>query len=67
MKLPIHILILDLLGCVLVGLGMAIAFANVNFLPASMRFENDGEVYIAVGVALTLPAVLFIARNLRKR
>ncbi|UTF59601.1 DUF1418 family protein [Gilvimarinus sp. DA14] len=67
MKLPIHLAVLDFFACILIGLGMAMHFANIDFLPESMRFEKDGLVFIVVGIALMLPAVLYILRGLRKR
>ncbi|MDO3383295.1 DUF1418 family protein [Gilvimarinus algae] len=67
MKLPIHLLVLDMLGCVLIGLGMAMQFAGLSILPEHLRFENDALVYIVVGVALMLPAVLYILGRLRRQ
>ncbi|WP_020207838.1 DUF1418 family protein [Gilvimarinus chinensis] len=66
MKLPIHLAVLDFIGCILVGLGMAMEFAEVNFLPEAMQFEKDGVVFIVVGIALLLPAVIYILRGLRQ-
>ncbi|MBU2885476.1 DUF1418 family protein [Gilvimarinus agarilyticus] len=67
MKLPIHLLVLDFIGCILIGLGMAMHFANIDLLPESLRFEKDGLVFIVVGVALMLPAILHLLQGLRKR
>ncbi|BFM19353.1 DUF1418 family protein [Gilvimarinus japonicus] len=67
MKLPLHLLVLDMIGCILIGLGMAMHIANVDLLPEHLRFEQDGIVYILVGAACMIPAVIFIIKGLRNR
>ncbi|WP_049722729.1 DUF1418 family protein [Gilvimarinus polysaccharolyticus] len=67
MKLPLHLLILDMIGCLFIGLGMTMHFADVDLLPANLRFENDGIVYILIGVACMIPAIIFMINGLRNR
>lgn len=66
MKLPIPLLLLDLIGCILIGLGMAMHLAGIEPLPAGLCFEKDAQVFIGLGVVLMLPALLFMLRGLRK-
>lgn len=67
MKLPLHLLLLDMLGCVLIGGAMAMQLGNVDLLPAQYRFENDAMIYIFIGVACMIPAVIYILNGIRNR
>ena len=57
---PIKLLVLDMLGLVLVGLGLAHHFAGLDFLPDGLRFENSGLFMAVAGFALMLPLMLHV-------
>lgn len=66
-RLPLPFILLDFLGVLLVGLGMAMHFAEVDILPARWRFAQDGLVLIVVGFALMLPAIVHLLKHIRQR
>ena len=54
-KPSIGLLILDAIGALFLGLGIAKMFAGFDFLPASLAFDETGWGYIVLGIALMLP------------
>lgn len=60
---PPVLLILDVIGAVLLGLGLAKYFANVDVIPVSWRFENYGPVLIGIGAALMLPFMVHVIKK----
>lgn len=60
---PPALLILDIIGTVLLGLGLAKYFANVDVIPASLRFEGYGPVMIGIGAALMLPFMVHVIKK----
>ena len=56
--IPLSLLILDLFGLAIVGLGVAEQVGKVHFLPELLRFNGAGLVMMLVGVACMLPLVL---------
>jgi hypothetical protein len=65
--IPPRLLVLDLIGMHMVGLGLAKYFSNVDVILDQLRFENYGLVFIAVGFALTTPALLHIIGTIRAK
>ncbi|MHB8535673.1 MAG: DUF1418 family protein [Sulfuricaulis sp.] len=63
MFFPPVLLILDIIGTVLLGLGLAKHFAHIDVIPATLRFENYGPVLIGVGAALMLPIMVHIVNR----
>ena len=66
-KLPLPLLLLDVIGCILLGLGFAIQFAEASFLPDHLRFESDGIVYIIIGVGCMLPMASFLLKQISRK
>ena len=60
LKIPPSLLVLDFIGAVLVGLGMAEWLADTNLVPESFRFENYPVTLVICGVILMLPAILHV-------
>lgn len=58
--IPINLLVLDGIGAVLVGIGLAKQFANVDVLPAFLRLEGYALGLIIGGVILMLPLIFHI-------
>ena len=56
--IPLSLLVLDLFGLAVVGLGVAEQVGNVHFIPESLRFNGVGLVVMLLGVACMLPLVL---------
>lgn len=65
--LPLRLLVLDLIGSVLFTLGLIPIVLGFHTLPTSLRFEHYPWVFIAVGVALWLPALVHIAMKIQAR
>lgn len=61
-KIPIppKLLLLDLIGVLMAGLGLAKIFANVDVIPEQSRFDNYGLVFVVAGFALTVPLIRHI-------
>jgi hypothetical protein len=56
--IPFSLLILDLFGLAVVGLGIAEQVGKVHFLPELLRFNGAGLVMMLLGVVCMLPLVL---------
>ena len=64
---PPMLILLDIIGTVLLGLGLAKYFANVDVIPVSWRFENYGPVLIGIGAALMLPFMAHVIKMKKNR
>jgi len=53
--IPLKLLLLDFIGVLLAGLGLAKQFAELDVIPEQFRFDNYGLVFLVVGFALMLP------------
>jgi len=62
LKFPLHLLVLDTVGTVLLGIGLADWFAGTELVPASLRFEDYPQVMAATGALLMLPFIVFIVK-----
>lgn len=58
--IPPKLLLLDLIGVLMAGLGLAKIFANVDAVPEQFRFDNYGLVLAVVGFALMVPLIRHI-------
>lgn len=55
MSFPRALIVLDIIGTVLFGLGLAKVFADVDALPVALRFERYELILVGAGAALMLP------------
>lgn len=60
LKVPVRLIILDGIGAILLGLGIAEQFANTNLIPISWQFTNYAMFMIIFGIAMMLPMVTYI-------
>lgn len=65
--IPAHLLALDAVGCVLLGLGLAKQFREIDILPEELQFRHDGVTFIVIGIVLALPTLLRVVTMLRER
>ncbi len=65
-KLPPGLLILDGVGALLLGLGLAEWLTRTELLPAALRFPYHEAVLILVGAAMMAPAIRFLVRAVLK-
>ncbi len=66
-KLPLGLVVLDGLGTILVGLGLAKMFAGLEILPTALQLDEKGWTLIISGVLLMLPLLLHIFAKVRER
>ena len=64
-KLRFDLLLLDCIGCVFFGLGMAKMFANLDWIPPAYQFDDTGWLMIGLGGMLMLPFLLNILWQIR--
>lgn len=60
LSIPLRLIIMDAIGAVLLGVGVAELFADTNLIPESWRFENYALVMIILGIALMLPIITYM-------
>ncbi len=64
---PLGTLVLEFIGSVLMALGFAKQFADIDLLPAISQYDTSGWLLISIGFILTLPFVFFILGKVRER
>jgi len=62
LKIPVQLLVLDALGAVLLGLGLAEWFGGTNLVSGSLRFDNYYVALVVCGALLMLPLIAFVLR-----
>jgi hypothetical protein len=65
--LPFHLMVLEAIGAVLVGLGIPKVVGGFDVVPAQFLFAGYGPVFIGVGVLLMLPGIISLLRQLKER
>ncbi|MDZ4210625.1 MAG: hypothetical protein U1C59_02775 [Methylotenera sp.] len=66
-KLPLSLVLLDMIGVVLIGLGVTKMFAGVDLLPADILQDEQGWLLIIAGLLLMIPLLLHLLVSLRAR
>jgi hypothetical protein len=66
-KFPMHIMLLDGVGVVLLSLGLAEQYADADILSGILEIPYRPYLLIATGIFLMLPAWLFLLNALRNR
>lgn len=64
-SIPLVPLVLDGIGSVLAGLGLAKQVADIDIIPAQLRFDQYGLVLIVVGVLLMVPLIAHLIKTAR--
>lgn len=67
MKLPLHLVLLDGVGAIVLGLGLAKLLAGVDILPAEWLLDAQGWTLIIAGIALMLPMMVHLIVTLRAK
>lgn len=65
-KLRFDLLVLDGIGSLILGLGFAKMFANLDLLPPAYQFDETGWLMIGLGGLLMLPFLLNILWQIRE-
>ena len=67
LSIPPKLMLIDVIGTILFGLGIAKQVAGIDYLPDHLRFAGSGIVFIVAGCALMMPAIFFIIGAARTR
>jgi hypothetical protein len=67
LRLSIPLLLLDAVGALLAGVGLAKTVAGIDLIPPSWRFAGDGIVLLLLGAMLMLPFNIHLLRQLNAR
>ena len=57
-KPSLSLVVLDFVGSVLLGLGLAKRFAGIDFLPKSLQLDESGWALIVLGILCMLPMLI---------
>ena len=57
-KPSLGIVVLDAIGALFLGLGLAKMFAGLDILPASLMVDDTGMTFVIVGILLMLPMLI---------
>lgn len=61
--LPLHLLMLDVIGTILVGVGLFELFSGSSFLPEAAKFDGYETAFIGIGLFLMAPLVVHLFRK----
>lgn len=64
---PLSLIVLDMIGAALIGVGLFEWNAGPEFMPLAWRFEHYPIVMIGLGFALMLPLFFFFIRKIRRQ
>ncbi len=64
-KPSLSLVVLDAIGALLLGLGLAKMFAGLDILPASLMLDETGWTFIIVGILLMLPMLIQLFAHIR--
>jgi multisubunit Na+/H+ antiporter MnhG subunit len=65
-RIPVTLLVLDVLGAILAGIGLADGFAQTNLVPEGLRFPHYPWVLIVCGALLMAPMGAHMVRRARR-
>lgn len=65
LPVPVYYLLLDAIGTILLGLGLAKYFADLDIIPPVMRFENYDVAFMVFGIVIMIPAMFHIIGKAR--
>ena len=66
-KVPLSLFVLDAIGSILIGLGLAKMFAGIDFLPTALQLDKKGWGLIIIGVLLMLPMIFHFLASAREQ
>jgi hypothetical protein len=62
-RIPPRLLVLDAIGTLLLALGIAEQFTELQLWPLALQFPGDGIAIMAAGVLMMLPLFTFMFRQ----
>ncbi|PKO44615.1 MAG: hypothetical protein CVU29_09510 [Betaproteobacteria bacterium HGW-Betaproteobacteria-22] len=64
-RIPFSLIMLDVIGVLLLTLGVLKHFAAVDIIPEHFQFESYGLVFIFAGAVLILPMLLHVVSRIK--
>jgi hypothetical protein len=64
-KPSLSLVLLDIIGTLLLGIGLAKKFVGLDFLPAGFAFDQTGWIRIIAGIVLMLPMLFLLFAHVR--
>ena len=62
LKMPIHVIILDLIGAAVASLGLVEWFTDLSFIPDQFKFEYYYIAMVVCGILMMVPMHVHIFR-----
>lgn len=66
-KPSLSLIVLDAIGAILVGLGLAKMFAGLDLLPVAFQWDEKGWAFIIIGIMLMLPMMVQLFVKVRQQ
>lgn len=63
LKIPVSLLVLDFIGAILLGVGLAEWFADTGLVPERFQFENYYIAMVICGGLFMLPLILHFVKT----
>jgi type IV secretory pathway VirB3-like protein len=63
----LSLVLLDAVGAVFVGLGMAKMFAGLDLFPTAFQWDKKGWLFIIIGILLILPLMVQLFVKMREQ
>lgn len=67
LKMPINLIVLDVIGTILIALGLIKMFGGMAIIPSQYWLNDNGWTLILLGACLMLPFLLFMIQLIRQR
>ncbi len=67
MKIPVLVLILDLIGLLLIALGLFELFSSSSILPPFAQFRGSSLVLLLIGALMVVPMIVVMVRQIALR
>ncbi len=62
-KLPIPLLILDMIGVLLFAIGLSDWLGNSNFVPKNLQYQDYEKTMVVLGVLFMVPFILHMIKS----
>lgn len=66
-SIPLPLLVLEMIGAVLVALGLAKTIGGIDIIPLSWQFNKYGVIFLLVGVMLMVPFNIHMLQQILER
>ena len=67
LRIPVHLIILDMIGAILFALGIFEWLTDINLVPVFLKFDMYEVVLIVLGILLMMPFILYLTKLVLKK